>query len=67
MESLALSPDATLLATAGVDKQIVISSVDLTESFITELHRDVNGLPFAQLPVRTQSMLSTSPGTSAVF
>ncbi|XP_057291828.1 uncharacterized WD repeat-containing protein alr3466-like [Hydractinia symbiolongicarpus] len=58
VESLALSPDATLLATGSVDKQITLSTIDITEEFYDTLQSDVNTLPYAQMPVKTQSSSS---------
>lgn len=65
VECLALSPDGTLLATGGVDKQVTLSTIDLSDEFNKDLHQDtINDLPYAKLPAKTTSSLQEMKGES---
>ncbi|XP_066928086.1 uncharacterized protein [Clytia hemisphaerica] len=57
VECLALSPDRTLLATGSVDKQITLSTVEVSDEFSHGLHDDSNELPYAKLPAKTATSM----------
>ena len=56
VEALAVSPDSTLLATGGVDRNLCLSAIEVKDTALKNLELDMNKLPYANLPVSNQNL-----------